>query len=263
MFTYALRDAHSIGWETGGGFLLFLFCLILLWIYRRKEPDAAGFFLPFVPASMLVVYFPLFADAVRKAFQTGSVYIRMHWLFFMIPATAAAMTVVIGSERLRIRRWIPFLLLILIVHPHAFGYFALAENAYKIPDAAVQVSDMIMDDCGETPVRVMIQWHENASPGFNDDTSDSSEFHYGIRMYASNLILSYCIITEDRWNAEGFDLAAYINSTYDYVVCRNEPVLTEGCLSLGYEALGEAGDYRVFCHADSVGAEAVDEAVES
>ena len=43
----------------------------------------------------------------------------------------------------------------------------------KVPNVAIDVSDLILTDCGEAPVRVMIQWHENVDPRFNDDTSDS------------------------------------------------------------------------------------------
>lgn len=248
MYTYALKETHWIGWETGGAFAFFLICLLVLVYYRKKETAVYGFFFPFVPAAMLVVYCPLFADRVRSAFDSGAVYIRLHWLFFMIPLSAAALAVLIGSGQWKTWRLIPLLLLLLLLHPHDWDYFLPAENAYKIPDAAIEVSDLILEDCGETPVRVMIQWHENASPYFNDDTSVSSEFYYGIRMYASNLILSFCTVTEEMWNAEGFDLAAYIPPNYDYVVCRDEQVLKDGCAALGYELMDAADGYAVFRH---------------
>ena len=80
----------------------------------------------------------------------------------------------------------------------------------------------------------------------NDDTSESSEFHYGIRMYASNLILSYCIVTEDMWTTNGFDLSPYIPTPYDYVVVRDKDPLKNGCTSLGYDLMDTVDGYAVF-----------------
>ena len=84
----------------------------------------------------------------------------------------------------------------------------------KVPNVAIDVSDLILTDCGEAPVRVMIQWHENVDPRFNDDTSESSEFHYGIRMYAPNLILSNITITEETWSAESSKTEGVRAETY-------------------------------------------------
>ena len=246
MYTNALRDAHAIGWETGGAVVFFLCCLLLLWHYREKDTVAAGVLIPYVPVTMLVVYFPLLANIISSKFATGSVYIRLHWLFFMIPVTAASFTELIGNNKKRIKRIIPFLLLILLIHPYYQGYFSQAESAYKIPDTSIDVSNLILSDCGETPSRVLIQWHENVNPYFNDDTSASSEFHYGIRMYASNLILNYCILTEETWSSEGFDLTSYIPTPYDYIVVRDEEILKDGCSKLGYELMDTVDGYAVF-----------------
>ena len=245
MYTYALRDAHAIGWETGGAVIFFFLCFIIFWHYREKDSVAVGIVFPYVPVSLLVVYFPLFADIVSIKYDSGSVYIRLHWLFVMIPVTATTLAVFIVNSKKK-KRIIPLLLLVFLIHPYYVGYYTPAENVYKIPDAAVSVSDIIISDCGETPVHVMVQWHEDVNSWFNDDTSESSEFHYGIRMYASNLILSYCIVTEDMWNAEDFNLGVYINAPYDYIVVRDEAPLKTGCTSLDYELMDTVDGYAVF-----------------
>lgn len=250
MYTYALRDAHAIGWETGGAVVFFLLCLTILWHYREKDSVAVGIFIPYVPVALLVIYLPLLSTLVSSNFGSGSVYIRFHWLFLMIPVTAAALAVLIGNNKRRFRI-LPLLLLVFLIHPYYQGYFTPAENVYKVPDESIDVADLILSDCGENPSRVLIQWHENASPWNNDDTSQSSEFHYGIRMYASNLILSNITITEEMWTTEGFDLAAYMGRTYDYVVVRDEPPLKTGCTALGYELMDTMDGYAVFRRRDA------------
>ena len=121
MYIYSIRDAHTIGWETGGAMVFFMLCLLILWYYRKKDSVVTGVFIPYVPVALLIVYCPLLASRISSSFPKGSYYIRFHWLFLMIPVTAAGITVWIKNGKRRLRYVLPFLLLIFIIHPFYIG----------------------------------------------------------------------------------------------------------------------------------------------
>lgn len=102
-------------------------------------------------------------------------------------------------------------------------------NIYKIDQNALEICDMINEDCNETQVEIY-------APSIPD-------IHYGIRQYAGNIAIigdSMTIVTPSALQD------AVGEHSLDYIVLSQESNVNRYITQKGFEQLGELGEYIVY-----------------
>lgn len=109
-----------------------------------------------------------------------------------------------------------------------------AANIYKIDQNALEISDMINEDCDKKPVVIY--------------TPSVTDIHYGIRQYAGNIM-----IAGDSATITDMEMLHTIveEGRLDYIVLTEANDLLDYIMEEGFRWLGESGEYIVFKRADS------------
>lgn len=107
-------------------------------------------------------------------------------------------------------------------------------NIYKIDQNALEISDMINDDCDKKQVTIY-------APSVTD-------IHYGIRQYAGNIV-----IAGDSATVADKEMLKNIvaEKAPDYIVITEESDLSDFIMEDDFQWLGESGEYIVYKWADS------------
>lgn len=237
----------------GSGWLMWLcFCAALIicffaWKEKRKK---------LVTISLLgcvVIINPIVYKLIGTSFMSG-VYWRLFWALPIVIVVAAVLTMLVGKGKKEwIRMGTAFVLCIVIVLTGKSvinrGTYTLAENDYQIPQAAIDVSDIVLEATGGVDTMVIVP----------------DDLVCYIRQYTSKITLAYGrniwgfinnpvdwqYDLHDRMNAEQIDYVGLREEAYGHgcryiIFNRDQRSLPENMEQYGYTLVGEAVPYAVY-----------------
>lgn len=175
----------------GTGFLTVLYIAALLFLLIREKEPAVRIVFIWLPLSILFLFFfPVFRKVYVRLTDSGNTQYRMLWLVPMgmtiaCAACRASILLPMRGKGLLFKRFfdrllVPAALMLLITVcgslVYANPYVSRAENAYHLPQEAIEVCDAVARD-KEEGVRVRV-----AMP---------DELVHFVRQYNTDLILAY------------------------------------------------------------------------
>lgn len=139
------QQAVGMGWYV----ILWVLCLLYCMLGRMKKIDRVRFVVP-VMFVFLVVSCPITAIILMKILDV-STYSRFAWCLLVLPVIAYVMTNIIEHAKERRRVWYFVLAVVVIVCCGSWIYtpenFVKADNAYKLSEHTIEVSDYLVDNC--------------------------------------------------------------------------------------------------------------------
>ena len=234
-------------------FLLYAASFVYLFVYEKDRTKRM--LLLYVP---LLVFLAFFIPPVRMVyvalFDEGNTYYRLLWLLPFCVTCAYAGTQAVAKHR-RIGMVLLAVLVVLAGKPvYKSIYLSRAENAYHLPQHAIEICDLIRADAEE---------HD----AFYYDTDlilaafPASLVHY-VRQYDTNLVLPFGReVVEPAWNhwnnvytVMEEDEIIYMEiltnllqvEGYRYLVLEKDRKTDRDPATSGYELIGERGNYHVY-----------------
>ena len=258
-------DIQIHKWIYAGWAVMYVISLFLLFKNRNNWDIKIKKVITLIGLSILLFFCPLTVKIILGNILPGPwEYERLTWIFFVAPVISYTFMKVIDGlrRRQRIKGIVAFVVLCFILgaSPLFTRAYKETENINKVPDYALEISDAIAEDCGcydgelygvrqvakddkgyRIKPKVLIQFDEN----YNSDIGD--EMKYGIRQYASALILSEIVIPKLDYDSSSFKISKFVNlNNYEYFVCTNNPYLRKQVENYGFKPLKEIGDYVIY-----------------
>lgn len=228
-----------------GGYLagIYLFALLYLWLTEKDKSRRAVFV--YAPTLLLAMFFcPLFRKVFVRVMGDSETYYRLLWLLQMSLVSAYGILKLCGRYR-RIG------LAVMCAAIAACGsyvydspYISKAENAWHLPQEAVDVAKLIEPEEGRVTALV------------------PADLIYYIRQYSTNIELPYgreMLIA--RWDyhhamyeamekAEIIDTEEFVRLAREYpchyVVLERDRQIEEPLTEYGYELYAEVGEYLIY-----------------
>lgn len=239
----------------GNIFWFALYAASFVYLLVREKDRIKRILLLYVP---LLVFLAFFVPPVRMVyvavFDEGNTYYRLLWLLpFCITCAYAGVTAFAKHKRIG---------LVLCCAATVLAgkcvyksiHMSRAENAYHLPQAAIDVCDLIRANAEE----------QGATDGDSDRilaAFPADLVHY-VRQYDANLVMPFGReVVEPAWNHWNFIYSAMeetdeINMElltnllqvegYRYLVLRKESGTDRDPLTYGYVRIGERGNYLVY-----------------
>lgn len=235
-------------WISGGWILLFVICLLWMYLNRKRWNDNTKSICIFIGAAVVVVYNPVFAKLMIKSFLPSYLeYERVSWLLFINPLCAYVIVKTIQKlkKERRNKAFVVLLICGLLISNVALvsrGY-TIPENSLKVPDDVISISESLIKDSSsdaeESKPQVLVQETEE-----RDKMGDW--MYHGIRQYTSVPVLTKVVIPYEDYIDEDFNLALYGLMDYEYFVCHNISEIREQAQAAGFELLLETDDYCLY-----------------
>lgn len=230
---------HENGYLAG----IYLFALLYLWLTEKDKGRRAIFV--YAPTLLLAMFFcPLFRKLFVRVLEDSETYYRLLWLLQMSLVSAYGILKLCGRHR-RIG------LAVMCAAIAACGnyvydsqYISKAENAYHLPQEAVDVAKLIEPEEGRVTALV------------------PADLIYYVRQYSTNIELPYgreMLIA--RWDyhhamyeameeAEVIDTGEFVRLAREYpchyVVLKRDRQIEEPLTEYGYALYGEVGEYLIY-----------------
>ncbi len=258
-------DIQLHKWISAGWIVIYIISLFLLFKNRNNWDIRIKKVLIVVGISIVLFFCPITVKLIFGRILPGfAEYERLSWLFFVVPIIAYTFVKILEDlrKKQRVRLAIAFCICCFFLSVSSFATrgYKIAENPDKVPDYVVAISDAITEDsrCYEGEIygvrqvakddkgkwikpKVLVQLDEAYNIHAGDD------FKYGIRQYASALVLSEVVIPKTTYNSSSFSLSKYASLfNYEYFVCSNNEYLRKQAEAYGFELLKEVGDYVVY-----------------
>ena len=234
------------------GYLAFIYLLMLqyLWLAEKDKRRRAVFV--YAPTLLLLMFFcPLFRKLFVKLLEDSETYYRLLWLLQMSIVSAYGVLSLCG----RFRRAGLAVMCILIVLCGGYVYdsehITKAENAYHLPQDAIDIVDMVEPKEGRITVLV------------------PADLIYYVRQYSTNIELPYgremLIARWDYHHAmyEAMEKADVIETEEfarlareypcAYVVLKTDRAVEEPLTDHGYILYGQVGEYLIYQDMETVG----------
>ena len=239
----------------GNIFWFALYAASFVYLFVREKDKPKRILLLYVP---LLVFLAFFLPPVRMVyvavFDEGNTYYRLLWLLPFTVTCAYAGTCAFAKHR-RAGLVLCCALTVLAGKPvYKSVHMSRAENAYHLPQAAIDVCDLIRTDAEE----------QNATYYHTDlvlAAFPKDLVHY-VRQYDANLVLPFGReVVEPAWNHWNFVYSAMeeadvINMElltnllqvegYRYLVLAKDRRTDRDPATCGYRLIGERGNYRVY-----------------
>ena len=230
---------HENGYLEG----IYLFALLYLWLTEKNKQRRAVFV--YAPTLLLVMFFcPLFRKAFVRILDDSETYYRLLWLLQMSLVSAYGIIRLCGRHR-RIG------LAVMCVAIAACGnyvydseYITRAENAYHLPQEAIDIVDLIEPEEGRITVLV------------------PADLIYYVRQYSTNIELPYGReMLVSRWDyyhamyeamekAEVIETESFteLTRTYpcSYVVLKEDRKTEEPLTEYGFILYDRVGEYLIY-----------------
>lgn len=230
---------HENGYLAG----IYLFALLYLWLTEKNRSRRAVFV--YAPTLLLALFFcPLFRKVFVRVLDDSETYYRLLWLLQMSVVSAYGLIRLCGRHR-RIG------LVVISVAIIACGNYVYdsehitkAQNAYHLPQEAVDIVDLIEPEEGRITVLV------------------PADLIYYVRQYSTKIELPYgreMLIA--RWDyhhamyeamekAEVIETESFVELTRQYpcsyVVLKEDRVTTEPLSDYGFTLCDQVGDYLIY-----------------
>ena len=236
---------HENGYLAG----IYLFALLYLWLTEKNRSRRAVFV--YAPTLLLALFFcPLFRKVFVRVLDDSETYYRLLWLLQMSIVSAYGMMRLCGRHR-RIG------LVVISVAIIACGNYVYdsehitkAQNAYHLPQEAVDIVDLIEPEEGRITVLV------------------PADLIYYVRQYSTKIELPYgreMLIA--RWDyyhamyeamekAEVIETESFVELTRQYpcsyVVLKEDRETTEPLSDYGFALYDQVGDYLIYQDQETV-----------
>ena len=230
---------HENGYLVG----IYLFVLLYLWLTEKNKHRRAIFV--YAPTLLLLMFFcPLFRKLFVGVLDDSETYYRLLWLLQMSLVSAYGIIRLCGRHS-RIG------LAVMCVAIAACGnyvydsvYITKAENAYHLPQEAVDIVDLIEPEEGRITVLF------------------PADLIYYVRQYSTNIELPYgreMLIA--RWDyyhamyeamekAEIIETASFVDLAREYpcayIVLKEDRKIAEPLTGYGFVLYGQVGDYLIY-----------------
>lgn len=230
---------HETGYLVG----IYLFALLYLWLTEKNRSRRAVFV--YAPTLLLVLFFcPLFRKVFVRVLDDSETYYRLLWLLQMSLVSAYGLIRLCGRHR-RIG------LVVISVAIIACGNYVYdsehitkAQNAYHLPQEAVDIVDLIEPEEGRITVLV------------------PADLIYYVRQYSTKIELPYgreMLIA--RWDyhhamyeamekAEVIETERFVELTREYpcayVVLKEDRETTKPLSDYGFALYDQVGDYLIY-----------------
>lgn len=236
---------HENGYLAG----IYLIMLLYLWLTEKDRHKRALFV--YAPTLILAMFFcPLFRKIFVRLLEDGETYYRLLWLLQMSVVSAYGMVRLCGRHR-RIG------LIVICLAVAACGnyvydseYITKAQNAYHLPQEAVDIVELVEPKEGRITVLV------------------PADLIYYVRQYSTNIELPYGReMLINRWGYyhamyEAMEEAEVIETeTFTelarkypcaYVVLKEDRQTDEPLTDYGYSLYGRVGEYLVYQDLEAV-----------
>ena len=247
-----IRQLHPFYWKNNIYFFIYLACLVVLFLFRKKEGWKKGYRAIFwysIVAMILICYNPLFTKLTfeRLFWYDMSTYVRV---FLLLPVLLTAAYVLTGVICMLPRIAGDIVLAVVAVIMLLFGetasdhdMYMAADNPYKINIQAVQICDMIDKELEDGERCVLY------APPRYDEVYGTDLVTQGIRQYDSDIILYRTFpveITEEEFENGSFE--EYLDSLETaeqktYLLCLPDQKVIDKMEELGYRCVGNTDNF--------------------
>lgn len=234
------------------GYLAFLYLLMLLYLWLAEKDKRRRAIFVYAPTLLLLMFFcPLFRKLFVKLLEDSETYYRLLWLLQMSIVTAYGVLSLCGRFR-RIGLGVMCALVVLCGdYVYDSEHITKAENAYHLPQDAIDIVDMVEPEEGRITVLV------------------PADLIYYVRQYSTNIELPYgremLIARWDYHHAmyEAMEKADVIETEEfarlareypcAYVVLKSDRAVEEPLTDHGYVLYGQVGEYLIYQDAETAG----------
>jgi hypothetical protein len=148
----------------GGAFFL-LYAAALLFILIAGTKREQQIFLPSAALLLLTVYNPIFPVVLNQIFDVNKEYYRFFWIAPTVIVIPYVCTRLIMMQDKKVKRIVFAVAMFAILclsgsYIYAEGY-TRTENAYKIPDELIEISEIIHEDASVDYPRVLMEYNYN------------------------------------------------------------------------------------------------------
>lgn len=222
---------------------IYLLALLYLWLTEKDRRRRVVFV--YAPTLILFLFFcPLFRKVFVRLMEDSETYYRLLWLLQMSIVSAYGLIRLMGRHR---RIGLAAVCLAVVAcgdYVYDSEHISRAQNAYHLPQEAIDIVDMIEPETGRITVLV------------------PADLIYYVRQYSTDIELPYgremLIARWDYYNAmyEAMEEAEVIDTpafadlarTYPcaYVILKEDREIREPLTDYGYSVYGQVGEYVVY-----------------
>lgn len=230
---------HENGYLAG----IYLFALLYLWLAEKDRRRRAIFV--YAPTLLLCLFFcPLFRKVFVRLLEDSETYYRLLWLLQMSMVSAYGLLKLCGRHRRIGLAVICGAIIACGDYVYDSEHITKAENAYHLPQEAIDIVDMIEPETGRITVLV------------------PADLIYFVRQYSTNIELPYgremLIARWDYHHAmyEAMEKAEVIEAdTFTelareypcaYIVLKEDRQIDEPLTEHGYDLYGQVGGYLIY-----------------
>lgn len=230
---------HENGYLAG----IYLFVLLYLWLTEKDKKRRAIFV--YAPTLLLALFFcPLFRKVFVRILEDSETYYRLLWLLQMSLVSAYGLMKLCGRHR---RIGLAVICVAIVAcgdYVYDSEHITKAQNAYHLPQEAVDIVDLIEPEEGRITVLV------------------PADLIYYVRQYSTNIELPYgreMLIA--RWDyhhamyeameeADVIETESFVELTREYpcayVVLKEDRETTEPLTDYGFTLYDQVGEYLVY-----------------
>lgn len=230
---------HENGYLAG----IYLFVLLYLWLTEKDKKRRAIFV--YAPTLLLALFFcPLFRKVFVRILEDSETYYRLLWLLQMSLVSAYGLMKLCGRHR---RIGLAVICVAIVAcgdYVYDSEHITKAQNAYHLPQEAIDIVDLIEPEEGRITVLV------------------PADLIYYVRQYSTNIELPYgreMLIA--RWDyhhamyeameeAEVIETESFVKLTREYpcayVVLKEDRETTEPLTDYGFTLYDQVGEYLIY-----------------
>ncbi len=225
--------------------VIYLLALLYLWLTEKDRGRRAIFV--YAPTLLLFLFFcPLFRKFFVRVLEDSETYYRLLWLLQMSLVSAYGLMKLMGRHR---RIGLAVVCLAIVAggdYVYDSEHISRAENAYHLPQEAIDIVDLIEPEEGRITVLL------------------PADLIYYVRQYSTDIELPYgremLIARWDYYNAlyeametaEVIDTPSFVELTRygqfpcAYVVLKENREISEPLTDYGFSVYGQVGEFVIY-----------------
>lgn len=247
-----IEEINELFWNNSSYLLIYTLCIVMLLREKNICKKGRKMFLCYsIAVYIFLICNPLFiAIAFKFFFSLKEEYVRMFYILPIQETICYVITILFLSIMKQKKKILGIFILVVIVliSSNTFisqGLYVVPENIYKISKESLEISNIILEDCGGEADAV-IRKEENA----NDS------LYWGIRQYTQKIHLKSEIISGDDFDREYYEVfddywkRLEEEVSFDYVICDDNSEMCKQIEEKRFDFLGKSGGYVVYKRSD-------------
>lgn len=232
----------------GTGAYIVLYLIALLYIYFKEEnKNIKAFMVYFSLLMSFITLNPIFSKLVEPFFPV-SVYWRMYWMLPMGLTIAYAFTKLIASKEKKLDKAIIFIVAItVIILSGKFIYteenYIEVNNLYKVPDEALEVANIIMQDNTETkkvmPCTSLIAYLRQVYPEIELMYAREPKSYENVTI----------VVQQEKGNIQ-YVTNVCKKENCNYIIFHKAMAMNGNMEDYGYDLFAETANYRIYKNSD-------------